>query len=40
MEPLYTAFAITWIAIISYILYMIRTRLQSNKELARLDKLQ
>ncbi|MGP8320718.1 MAG: CcmD family protein [Methanosarcinaceae archaeon] len=40
MDPLYTAFIITWIAIFSYILYMIRTRLQLNAELERLGKLQ
>ena len=39
MEALYTAFIITWVAIFAYIIYMIRTRLQLNRELARLGRL-
>ncbi|MGP8330731.1 MAG: CcmD family protein [Methanosarcinaceae archaeon] len=39
MDPLYTAFAITWIAIFSCILYMIRNRLHLDTELARLGRL-
>ncbi|HJH31335.1 MAG TPA: CcmD family protein [Methanosarcinaceae archaeon] len=39
MDPLYTAFIITWIAIFSYIFYMIRTNIQLNRELARLGRL-
>ncbi|HJH28700.1 MAG TPA: CcmD family protein [Methanosarcinaceae archaeon] len=39
MDSLYTAFTIAWIAIFSYIFYMIRTRLQLNRELAKLDRL-
>ena len=39
MDSLYTAFIIAWIAILLYIFYMIRTRLELNREIAKLDRL-
>ncbi|WP_369334621.1 CcmD family protein [Methanohalobium sp.] len=38
MNALYIAFIITWVTILIYAIYLIRTRLNLNRELKRLKK--
>ncbi|MFP4654329.1 MAG: CcmD family protein [Methanohalobium sp.] len=38
MNALYVAFTITWVTILIYVLYLIRTRVNLRRELKRLKK--